>query len=43
MDDDELFTRYEFSIPVLKSNVTGAEIRWPFSIKAISLFLSTNQ
>ena len=43
VDDADCFSRYEFTIPVIKSNLTGAELHWPFDIKALSQFISSNQ
>ena len=43
IEDGDLYTQYEFTIPVLKSSLTGAELNWPFSLDALRLFLSTNQ
>ena len=42
VDDAECFSRYELTIPVLKSNLTGAELKWPFGLEALGLFLSNN-
>ena len=43
VDDAECFSRYEYSIPVLKSNLTKTELNWPFDEEALVLFLSNNQ
>ncbi|MBC7755086.1 MAG: glutaredoxin family protein [Bdellovibrio sp.] len=43
MDDAKLFSRYECTIPVLKSYLTETELNWPFDVEALGLFLSHNQ
>ena len=39
-DDDELFQRYGWHIPVLADS-TGNELRWPFDETALAAFLAT--
>ena len=35
VDDDDLYERYQFTIPVLKNSSTGAIINWPFTTKDV--------
>lgn len=39
-DDADLYTRYELTIPVLKSSISDAELNWPFSLESLQIFLS---
>lgn len=39
-DDEQLFTRYETSIPVIRRLDTAAELAWPFSELDLKLFLN---
>ena len=41
--DSDLYAQYEFTIPVLKSSISGAELNWPFILESLQNFLSTNQ
>lgn len=43
IDNSNLYTQYERTIPVLKSRISGAELNWPFSLESLQIFLSTNQ
>ncbi|WP_261817371.1 glutaredoxin family protein [Vibrio gallicus] len=38
--DDELFSRYGVTIPVVEHN--GAELNWPFNIEILRSWLETN-
>lgn len=38
--DDELFSRYGVTIPVL--NFEGSEINWPFDLQELQLWLDNN-
>jgi len=39
----DLYAKYEFTIPVLKSSTTGAELNWPFSLESLRVFLTINR
>lgn len=41
--DGDLYARYQFTIPVLKSITTGAELNWPFSLESLGVFLTINR
>ena len=43
IEDGDLYARYEFTIPVLKSSLTGAELNWPFSLESLRVFATINQ
>tara|TARA_Y100001956_G_C4071953_1_gene164319 strand:+ start:272 stop:472 length:201 start_codon:yes stop_codon:yes gene_type:complete len=38
--DDELFSRYGVTIPVL--NFEGSEINWPFDLQELQIWLDNN-
>jgi Glutaredoxin-like domain (DUF836) len=42
VDDGDLYAQYEFTIPVLKSSISGAELNWPFNLESLQIFLSVN-
>ena len=41
IDDDEVLEeRYGMRVPVLRNDVTGAELDWPFDIEQLGNFLA---
>ena len=40
IEDSDLYAQYALTIPVLKSNLSGTELLWPFSLASLQLFLS---
>jgi hypothetical protein len=40
-DDDDLFTRYGWSIPVLR-RADGAELHWPFNAVQLAAFAASD-
>lgn len=42
LEDGDLYAQYEFTIPVLKSSLTGAELNWPFGLESLQEFLAKN-
>ena len=41
VDDDVLYERYQFTIPVLQIALTGAELKWPFTKDGVREFLTS--
>lgn len=39
-DNDSLIERYGVRIPVLRRDVDGSELNWPFDVEALIAFLS---
>ncbi len=42
-DDDALFERYGWLIPVLRRDADGEELRWPFDPESLAVFIAGDQ